>query len=166
MINLKSIPKKSGVYYFISNNEIIYVGSSKNLYDRMKKHNSNINKGSNHGYKQDLYQFLQSNQITIEFQLTEDYRRAEQKMIEIHQPIFNAYRANTGCGARKGRVVEYSKEYNKKFNYESQKQYNKQLCNYNNEILTLDALQTRFRRKGIEHPVLEAKKFLINKDNI
>ena len=41
------------------------------------------------------------------------------------------------------------------------KQYNNQQCLYKNEMLSLDALAHRFVKKGIEHPVLEAKKYLI-----
>ena len=39
--------------------------------------------------------------------------------------------------------------------------YNNQLCNYNGETLTLCALSSRFRRRGIDHPTLEAKKYLL-----
>lgn len=42
-----------------------------------------------------------------------------------------------------------------------QKQYDNQKCLYENEILTLCALKSRFIKKGIEHPTLEAKKYLI-----
>ena len=159
-INLSEYPQASGVYYFISNNEVIYIGSSKNLYDRMKNHKQYIKKGSSHGYKQDLYQFLQSNPFTIEFQLSDNYKQLEEDLINIHQPMFNANRANTGLGARKGREAEYMKEYDKKYKEEI-KQYRDQLCSYNGETLTLDALRARFVRRGIEHPVLEAKKYLI-----
>lgn len=36
-----------------------------------------------------------------------------------------------------------------------------QLCSYNGETVKLDALAARFRKDGIEHPVVEAKKYLI-----
>ena len=38
---------------------------------------------------------------------------------------------------------------------------NTQLCIYNSEMLTLAALIMRFRRAGIEHPAIEAKKYLL-----
>ena len=47
----------------------------------------------------------------------------------------------------------------------TKKEYNNQLCSYNGETLTLNALYIRFWRKGIEHPVLEAKKYLIKNNN-
>ena len=53
-----------------------------------------------------------------------------------------------------------SKEYYYR-NTEIQKQYSNQLCSFNGETLTLAALSTRFRRAGIEHPTIEAKKYLV-----
>ena len=48
---------------------------------------------------------------------------------------------------------------------ESQKKavnkYNNQLCCYNGETLTLQALRMRFKRKGIINPTQEAKKYLL-----
>ena len=46
---------------------------------------------------------------------------------------------------------------------EYKKEYENQLCFYNNETLTLCALRTRFKRKGISNPTQEAKKYLLNK---
>ena len=48
-----------------------------------------------------------------------------------------------------------------KENTDKIKQYRKQQCLYENEILSLGTLSKRFARKGVEHPVLEAKKYLI-----
>ena len=51
---------------------------------------------------------------------------------------------------------------------ESQKKavnkYNNQLCCYNGETLTLQALRMRFKRKGIINPIQEAKKYLLKKN--
>ena len=60
--------------------------------------------------------------------------------------------------------MRFNKEYQKKF----YKEYNNQLCCYNGEILTLGALSKRFQKAGIDHPNIEAKKYLLNKskDNI
>lgn len=160
MINLKNFTKSSGVYIFKSNDDIIYVGSSKNLYQRMCTHNTEIKKGSNAKCNQSLYQFLQNNQFTVEFQLTDDYHKLEQKLIEEYHPIYNSNRANTGLGTRKGRNAEYAKEYYQKYR-EEKKQYDNQQCLYNGKTLSLSALRTRFRRHGIEHPTIEARKYLI-----
>ena len=48
----------------------------------------------------------------------------------------------------------------------AKKQYDNQLCFYNGETLTLSALSTRFRRMGIDHPTLEAKKYIKNNNHI
>ena len=51
------------------------------------------------------------------------------------------------------KIKQYYKQYNK--------HYQKQQCLYKNELLSLNALRKRFARQGIEHPTLEAKKYLI-----
>ena len=163
-IKLDSFTKEAGVYLFKVNEEVIYVGSSNNLYQRMVSHRRCIRQGSAHGYKQDLYQYLQLNTFTVEFQITDNYRQLEQELVEKYHPKYNCHRAYTGLGARKGRVAEYEKErYQKykKYNKEYQKEYQNQLCRYNCETLTLNALRLRFKKLGIEHPVIEAKKYLV-----
>ena len=62
----------------------------------------------------------------------------------------------------------YQKEYQqsdeyKKHQKEFYKEYNKQLCSYNGEVLKLCALSKRFQRAGIPHPQIEAKKYLLVK---
>ena len=163
---LDSFPKEAGVYLFKIGNEVIYIGSSKNLYQRMAKHRSNIRKGGNHNgtSKQELYQFLQKNHFTVEFQTTDNYRQLEQKLIEQYHPKYNILRASTGLGAKKDREAEYGRERYQKYKEEilvQKKQYHNQPCLYRGETLTLSALSTRFKRQGIEHPTLEAKKYLI-----
>ena len=177
-IVLNTFPKESGVYLFKANDEVIYVGSSKNLYHRMSVHNTAIKKGSEHGYKQDLYQYLQTNTFAVEFQLTDNYRQLEQQLIEQHHPKYNSHRAFTGLNAYKGREAEYNKEHYWKYKeeileqvkqyYEShkqqkiknQKKYGNQLCFYNGQTLTLNALRLRFRKAGLSNPTAEAKKYL------
>ena len=55
---------------------------------------------------------------------------------------------------------EYYREYYKAYRDELKK-YQNQLCYYNGETLKLYTLVMRFKRQGIEHPTLEAKKYLI-----
>ena len=163
-IKLDRFPKESGAYLFKVNEEVIYVGSSKNLYHRMSVHKTAIKQGSEHGYKQDLYQYLQLNPFTVEFQITANYRQLEQELVEKYHPKYNSHRAYTGLGARKGRVAEYEKERYQKYREELkqyQKQYNNQICCFNNEVLTLATLSMRFIKAGISHPTQEAKKYLI-----
>lgn len=189
MIDLNTFPKEAGVYLFKVNDEIIYIGSSKNLYQRMNIHNTCIKKGSSHGYKQDLYQFLQSNQFKVEFQITDNYRQLEQELIEKYNPKYNANRAFTGI-THKGNEAKYHKERYQKYKEEIKqhqkeydeshkeeikqyreehkeeiKQYKNQKCLYNGELLTLNALSKRFWRQGIPHPTQEAKKYLVGGNN-
>lgn len=165
-IKLYTFPKEAGIYLFKVNEEVIYAGSSNNLYKRMVNHRSFIRKGGDHGYKQDLYQYLQTNQFTVEFQLTDIYRQLEQELVEKYHPKFNYIRAYTGLGARKGRVAEYEKERYQKYKeeiLEQARKYSKQLCSFNGKTMTLDALRKRFKKIGIPHPVIEAKKYLIRR---
>ena len=188
-IVLDKFPKEAGVYLFKANEEIIYIGSSKNIHKRMAKHRSCIRKCSEYGYKQDLYQYLQSNPFVVEFQITNDYRQLEQDLVEKCHPKYNSRRAYTGV-AWNGNKVEYMKEYNEKYKeekleeskqyyeshkeqrkqyYESHKEqkleqvkkYNHQLCYFNGETITLNALRHRLKRAGFDHPTEEAKKYLI-----
>lgn len=217
-INLKDFPKSSGVYWILDeNNVVVYVGSSNNLYKRMSYHRGDIcNGGLNHGLiKKSLYQFLQSNQFTVEFQLEEDYLQLEQELIEKYNPKFNQVRAYTGILSEyrpdyeklyrekykeerkqwfqehKEEKKQYDKQYRDSHKEESKqyrkqyyelhkeeikqyyethieeikqkdKQYYNQKCLYNGEILNLGALKARFQRQGIEHPNIEAKKYLIS----
>ena len=62
-------------------------------------------------------------------------------------------------------IIDYEKidkEYEKADKRKKyKKEYNNQLCFYNGETLTLNALSKRFLRQGITNPTLEAKKYLI-----
>lgn len=69
---------------------------------------------------------------------------------------------------QKKRYYEANKEHykqwreaNKEHIVEYNKLYHNQLCLYNGETLTLTALRARFRRAGIEHSAIEAKKYII-----
>lgn len=170
-INLKDFPQASGVYKIIWNGSVIYIGSSNDLYQRMVQHRTCIKKGSDHGGKKGFYLFLQNNPFTVEFELTEKYRQKEQEIIKYYEPIYNERRSFTGCGTAKGRVAEYMKDYNQRFkeerkqycetHKEEMKQYSNQPCNFNGDVLTLNALRMRFKRQGIPHATQEAKKYLL-----
>ena len=190
-IKLYAFPKEAGVYLFKADEEIIYVGSSKNLYHRISVHKTAIKKGSEHGYKQDLYYYLQSNKFTVEFKTTDNYRQLEQELIEKYNPKYNSHRAYTGV-AWNGNKAEYDKERYQKYKeeilgqvkqyYEANKEqykeyhksdkykkshrkasnkYNNKLCYFNGKPITLCALVAHFRRAGIPYPTAEAKKYLL-----
>ena len=163
-----------------------YIGSSKDVKNRLTDHKcpSTWNKCPNN----QLYLDMQKYGVDkFEFQIlaeveVDSLKKTEQQFIEKLKPTYNSNRAK---GWDVERYKEYQKEYYKSDKYkeyeksdkrkeqkkeyqksdkykETQKKYQNQLCIYNGETLTLCALQTRFRRKGIPHPTLEAKKYLIN----
>ena len=95
----------------------------------------------------------------------------EKKMIQELCPTYNKNNAYV-IGVRSGRKdnIEYmniyrqsekGKEYNRKQARKDMKKYRNQLCSYKGEVITLGTLSARFRKAGIEHPTLEAKKYLI-----
>lgn len=112
--------------------------------------------------------------------MPEYLKQVEQEFIEMIQPTYNSMNA-------KGWDIERRKETNRKYrqtdkgkesirksyrkysqtdkgkklNRKSVKKYYNRLCSYNGETLTLNALRYRFRKAGIPHPTLEAKKYLL-----
>ena len=93
----------------------------------------------------------------------EQLKEVEQQFIETLKPTYNQMN-------EKDLNVERRKEYNKSDKgKESQKKavnkYQNQLCSYNGETLTLNALRERFKRQGIINPTQEAKKYLIKKES-
>ena len=101
-------------------------------------------------------------------------KEMEQQFIELLKPTYNNRNAN---GLNVERIKKYQIEYyqqncekrkkyqksgkGKKSHRKASNKYDNQLCCYNGETLTLQALRMRFRRKGIPHPTIEAKKYLI-----
>ena len=162
-----------------------YIGSSKDVKRRWAEHKclSKWNRCPNNPMYQDMQKYGLDKfafEILAEAEI-ESLKKIEQQFIETLNPKYNSQRANTGLGARKGRVAEYNKERYQKYKGEIleqknqyrdshkdeikqyYKQYYNQLCYFNGETLTLSALSKRFRRAGIEHPTAEAKKYLLNK---
>lgn len=127
-----------------------YVGSSKNVKERWKCHKSPSRWKDNPNIP--LYQDFQKYGIeNFRFQILapampECLVQVEQEFIEMLKPSYNDKRA-------KGWNVKRCKD--------AARKYQQQLCSYNGEELTLRALSLRFYRAGINHPTLEAKKYLI-----
>lgn len=153
-----------------------YVGSSKDVKKRWIAHKcpSTWKNCPNNPLYQDMQKYRIEN---FRFQIlapveSEYLKQVEQEFIEMLKPAYNSINA-------KGLDVERLKEYMKKYcqsekgkesirkyrqsekGKERWKKYSNRLCSYNGETLTLDALRNRFRRAGVEHPMLEAKKYLI-----
>ncbi len=78
----------------------------------------------------------------------EHLKDVEQQFIETLKPTYNDKNANSID-------VERRKKH--------QQTYYSKLCYYKGETLTLRALAIRFCRMGIEHPTLEAKKYILDK---
>ena len=144
-----------------------YIGSSKNVKRRWIEHKkpSKWKECPNNPMYLDMKKYgidKFSFQILEEVEI-DRLKEKEQWFIEKMHPTYNSNRAN---GWDIDKYKEHQKEYQKSDKYkEHQKEYRKkyynQLCCYNNETLTLNALCSRFYRAGIEHPTLEAKKYLI-----
>ena len=144
-----------------------YIGSSKNVKRRWAYHKcqSVWNRYPNspmyidmRKYGTDKFVFEVLEEVEIE-----QLKEMEQQFIETLKPTYNRNRAD---GWDVERYKEYQEEYrktNKSKEYQKQYQleYENQLCLYNSETLTLQALRSRFRKLGIPHPVIEAKKYLI-----
>ena len=146
-----------------------YIGSSKNVKQRWTEHKcqSAWNKQPNNPMYLDMKKYGVDKFVfeLLEEVESEKLKEKEQELIETLKPTYNSNNAN---GLDIERRKEYQKEYEKsdkrkKAKKEYQKEYYNQLCFYNNETLTLNALRLRFKRKGIINPTVEAKKYLIKK---
>ena len=144
-----------------------YIGSSKNVKHRWANHKwpSTWNQYPDNPMYLDMQKYGLDK---FEFEIIAEVevgklKETEQQFIETLKPTYNSNRAN---GWNFERYKETKKEYQKSDKYkqyqkEYKKEYQNQLCCYNGETLTLNALSTRFRRQGIDHPNIEAKKYLL-----
>lgn len=159
-----------------------YIGSSKDVKRRWVEHKkpSTWKRFPNNP----MYQYMQKHGLDkFVFEILEEaeiekLKEAEQQFIEKLQPTYNQMNAKGWDIIRykehdkiyreehKNEIKEYMKEYQKSNKFKesqrkSNKKYYNQLCNYNGEKITLNALRLRFQRAGIPHPTTEAKKYLI-----
>ena len=144
-----------------------YIGSSKNIKQRWVNHKkpSTWKRFPNNPMYIDMQKYGVDK---FEFQILEEVeieklKETEQQFIETLKPTYNSIRAN---GLDIERYKEYQKDYQKSDKFKEShrkavKEYDNQLCIYNGETLTLGALRKRFERMGIDHPTVEAKKYLI-----
>lgn len=144
-----------------------YIGSSVNVKRRWKEHRkpSVWKKHPNIPLYQDFQKYgLENFRFQILAPVMEEHLKGvEQDFIEMLNPTYNNNRA-------KGWGVERHKEAQRKYQQSAKgkervrksiKNYYNRLCSYKGETLTLNTLSTRFCRAGIEHPTVEAKKYLI-----
>ena len=164
--------KISGIYK-ITNTVTgdFYIGSSKDMKERWRSHKrpSVWKKYKNNQLYQDMQKYGLDK---FEFEILEEVepeelKVAEQYFIETLKPTYNNRNANGWDIERyKKTQKEYQKEYQKsdkgkESHKKAQKEYDNQLCSYNGETLTLVALAARFRKAGIPHSTIEAKKYLV-----
>ena len=127
-----------------------YIGSSKDVKRRWASHKctSTWNKCKNNPMYLDMRKYGTDKFAFEVFAEVEvgNLKEMEQQFIETLKPTYNNRNS-------KGWDVERYKEWNNK--------YKNQLCSYNGEKLTLNALYQRFEKQGIQHPAQEAKKYLL-----
>ena len=152
----------SGIYKITNTmTKDFYIGSSKNIKKRWKDHKSpsRWNEHPNCPMYQDFQKYGVDKfelEILAEVEIG-SLKEVEQQFIKALNPTYNQVNA-------KGLDIDKRKEYEKNDKCkEYRKEYRNQLCFYNNETITLAALSMRLMRQGIEHPVIEAKKYLLNK---
>ena len=177
--------KISGIYKITNTiTGDFYIGSSKNVKRRLESHkwpsvwkkypNKQLYKDMKK-YGVDKFEF----QVIAEVEV-DKLKESEQKFIETLKPVYNSCNAKgLNIERRKETKKKYQKsdkgkKSNRKANNKYQKsdkgkksnrkavnKYYNQLCYYNDETMTLAALSKRFKRQGIPHPTIEAKKYLI-----
>lgn len=156
-----------------------YIGSSKNVKKRLESHKepSRWKRYPNNPLYLDMQKYgvdkfdFQILAMRDPYQLKE----TEQEFIEKLQPTYNNYRAKGFDAERRKEWLQSEKgkescrkakkkyqqsDNGKESKTKANKKYLNQVCSYNGEKLTLNALRIRFYKAGMEHPVLEAKKFL------
>lgn len=144
-----------------------YIGSSKDVKRRWADHKkpSRWNEHPNNPMYLDFQKYgvdKFSFEILAEAEVNE-LKETEQQFIETLKPTYNNYYANGWDFERyKKSQKKASRKYEKTDKRKkAKKQYRNQLCSYNGQTLTLHALSCRFSRRGIDHPQLVAKKYLI-----
>lgn len=167
--------KKISAVYKITNTVTndFYVGSSKNVKLRFMQHKcpSVWKKQPNNPLYQDMQKYGVDK---FDFQILanvepEQLKETEQEFIEKLQPTYNRNRAKGWDvekykkSTRRAMRKYHQSEKGRKTDIKARDKYNKQLCSYNGETLTLNTLSARFYRVGIEYPTLEAKKYLLDK---
>ena len=147
-----------------------YIGSSKNIKYRWANHKcSSVHKQRpNSKLYKDMSSYGLDN-FTIEvIEETTDLHNREQYYIECLKPSYNNYRANGIDIKRKKETTRRYKKERYKVNRNElltkSKVYCSRLCFYEGKTLTLAALSRRFFRQGIPHSYIEAKNYLIEKE--
>ena len=125
-----------------------YIGSSKDIKLRWSIHKApyTIKQHSNVKLYKAMAQYGRDNFTIDIIEETDNLREREQYWIEYLKPVYNDRHAD-------GIDTERRKEAMRRGN---------RLCLYKGKIFRLSTLSCRFRRQGIAHATLEAKKYLIS----
>lgn len=168
--------KISAVYQIINTiTNDRYVGSSVDVKRRWMQHNCKCfwKQCPNKKLYQDMQKYGPEN---FRFQILasvmpEHLKQVEQEFIDMLNPTYNVIYAkgNNPESNKKYEQSDKGRETRRKYNQserrkEVDKKYSSQPCLYNGEILRLRTLSMRFRRAGIKHATLEAKKYIIKGD--
>jgi len=135
--------------------------NKEKIAEYMKQYNKQWQKDHEEDLKNYRKQWYEDHREEAQEQRKEYYKNNKDRFSQWAKE----YRENN-----KEKYLQYQKQYHKQ-HYEAnkeqiaeyQKQYKSQLCEYNGKTITLHGLECRFRRMGIEHPILEAKKYIIEK---
>jgi len=157
-----------------------YVGSSRNVKKIWEAHKcpSRWKQHLNSPMYQDMQKYgIDKFRFQILAPVEPEYlKQVEQEFIEMLNPTYNDRRSK--CldverlkeVNRKWRQSDKGKEYHRNYMkygkgksaaIKSAKKYFDQLCLYNGETLRFISLIMRFKRARIEHPAIEARKYLI-----
>ena len=155
-----------------------YIGSSNDVKRRWAEHKipSRWKQCPNNPMYLDMQKYgLNKFEFEILAEVEEVFlKEKEQHFIEELKPTYNScnakgldakrckewHKSNKGKESHKKANKKYYKAH-KEYQKKRKKEYDNQLCLYNGETLTLCALSTRFRKAGIPHPTIEAKKYLL-----
>lgn len=169
--------KVSGVYKITNTiTGDFYIGSSKNICERWTNHK----KSSTWTHvNSKLYQAFAKygiDKFTFEvIEETTNLKEREQYWIAKLNPSYNSIRAKRTRNeqldqmkywhrSHRTEVLSYKKEYYKSHIEEQrskQNDYNNRLCLYEGNTIKFGSLVRRFHKQGIEHPCIEAKKYLL-----
>jgi len=176
----KDIPmkelKEKGIYYDRPPEELIFMKSKdhKQLhmkeYDNYAEHREQYLNKYNETHKEQIKQYrkqhYEKNKEYIK-QQTKEYRDSHKEQKKQYREANKEHikqQRKQHYDENKELIKQQSKQYreaNKELVKQKDKERKNRPCLYNGETLTLCALARRFRKEGIEHPTLEAKKYLI-----
>jgi hypothetical protein len=128
------------IYTIIFNDQVLYIGSTRNFIKRIYKHMYNIKNRINNK----LYNYINDNNLlNIKFEILEEIKNndqnfniriIEQDYINKNKPLLNTYKAYISQFDKKIYNINRQKSYYLK-NLEKKKNYNKQYYNKNLERL-------------------------------